>query len=414
MYLMPYRDRYSLPGAKARLCPNKITWTIIGLLIALMIVTMLAWSGENRLGLWLLAAAVCLSLQNLYLMAVGYLLVHLTAAYVIPGAIWGFTESPPQFIAATSFWLAGSIVPYIILHKYFSHRSIYSLAIASYAVVHSFSPLAMFAPAPLIAAGHIFPGLGWVAFGLTALLLAAIIQILRKPSRSISVVLLLLIASSCISHFIASGKTLFPSDIRPVDTQYSQKSTYSKVDIFLRHKLLQHEVTQLHPRENNTLWVFPENVAIASPTETKSWWMFTNRQLLGKGNRVLYGTYFEHLHGQIKGAEIMPEASRVLSRLSVPFFEDSVSRLPWADSSFIHNGKRIEIVFCYEALFPLYTAISSSRADGLLLLAQLWMDVFDFGKGGSSAPLALHQRLALDGVTKAFNTPYQVSANFSP
>jgi hypothetical protein len=63
-------------------------------------------------------------------------------------------------------------------------------------------------------------------------------------------------------------------------------------------------------------------------------------------------------------------------------------------------------------MFPLYTAISASRGDGILLLSQLWMDAFDLKKEAPKSPLAFRQRLSLDGVTRVFGTPYRISANF--
>lgn len=382
------------------------------LLMVLGIVTTLAWNGEGRLGLWLVAMSICFAFQSLRLMAASFLLVHLAASYVIPGAIWGFTESIPTFITASAFWLIGAIAPYILLHKYMSQHSKYPLAVAGYAFVHSFTPLAMFAPAPLIAAGHLFPGSGWLAFYLTALFMAAIIQMLRHPSRVMAIALICLIFISSGLHLLDSKEKTFPIDIRPVHTKYEHGSDYTMVDIFLRHRQLQEEVKQLAKIDTNTLWVFPENIAIASPAETRSWWEFTNIELNKTNTQVVFGTFFPHPNGQIKGAEIMPGGEQIFSRLSVPFFETSQSRAPWAESSFNHQGKKIEVVFCYEAMFPLYTAISASRGDGILLLSQLWMDVFDFKKEAPKSPLAFRQRLSLDGVTRVFGTPYRISANF--
>lgn len=345
-------------------------------------------------------------------MAASFLLVHLAASYVIPGAIWGFTESIPTFITASAFWLIGSIAPYILLHKYMSQHSKYPLAVAGYAIVHSFTPLAMFAPAPLIAAGHLFPGAWWLSFFLTALLMAAIIQLLRNPSRIMVTGLVFLIFVSGGLQFLDSNKNIFPADIRPIHTKYDHQSTYTMVDIFLRHRQLQDEVKQLAKIDTNTLWVFPENIAIASPAETRSWWEFTNVELNKTNTQVAFGTYFPHSNGQIKGAEIMPSGQQVFSRLAVPFFETSQARAPWAESSFIHQGQKLEVLFCYEAMFPLYTGISASRGDGILLLSQLWMDIFDFKNEAPTSPLASRQRLVLDGVARAFGTPYRISANF--
>jgi hypothetical protein len=383
-----------------------------GLLLGLGAVTTMAWSGEGRLGLWLLAMSVCFAFQKLRIMTASFLLVHLAASYVIPGAIWGYTESIPKFLMATSFWLIGSITPYLLLHKYFSLRSNYPLVVAAYATVHSFTPLAMFAPAPLIAAGHLFPGTGWIAFCLTALLMAAVIQMLRYPSRLMAIALLCLMSVSGALHLGANDKKSISADIRPIHTKYEHQSTYTMVDIFLRHRQLQDEAKQLAKINSNTLWVFPENIAIASPAETNSWWTFTNHELKQTGTQVVFGTYFHHPKGQIKGAEIMPGGQKVFSRLAVPFFETSQARAPWAESSFIHQGQKLEVLFCYEAMFPLYTAISASRGEGILLLSQLWMDVFDFKKEAPRSPLASRQRLVLDGVARAFGTPYRIAANF--
>lgn len=341
-----------------------------------------------------------------YMIAAAY---YLVASRGIP---WGagifFAEEAPWWFSS-ALWVVAALLdalPWLICWRW--RRSLFGVAVAVFGGI--LPPLGLIGwTHPVMSAGVLFPGLGFLGFGL---LMVAWTMIARKFVPLLAP--LMVVSIAC--NLSGLGNAAAPEAWAGVDTTFGRFRAAPGMRDFMADFMRLRQVKSIAlDLEPSRVAVLPETVLGLYTDVTARELAETNATLRHKNSILLVGavkmrgigTGFEN------GLVVLgdPQTTWLRQRVPVPvgmwrpWAPDSVGADPWESGIGVVAGQRIATLICYEELIVWPGLVSLSQGPGILVGT-----ANDWWARNTSIPAIQRQSLALWG--RLFGIPLVSAVNF--
>jgi apolipoprotein N-acyltransferase len=222
---------------------------------------------------------------------------------------------------------------------------------------------------PLLAAGALFPGLGWAGLALT-MLVPVSVTIRSFPLRAVST----LMAIASIANWIAVPAPAVPGwEARDLSLAKPMERSGG-----LDALAIQQKVKSLIESSNADVLILPESAIPRWNDATALIWEPVADRLAATNRLVLAGTTFPEpgSRKQRNGAVVLGLANsipRISQRLPVPiamwnpFHDDGFVACPSCPDTFEIAGQRVALLICYEQLLVLPVLLSLAESPSVLV-----------------------------------------------
>lgn len=234
---------------------------------------------------------------------------------------------------------------------------------------------------PLMVAGAIFPGFGWVGLVLTGLLLAGLAAQRWRMVAGLGLVIVL-------ANGWAMGHTVSaPKGWRGVDTQFSQLASGRGGDageLLAAMDRVQWVKQFADTVPANSVWVLPETI-LGPYRKAEFSLQETETALTARGSRLVVGVELYRADGQYSNAAVVLGAAKGEDRVAVQNLPVPISMWkPWAKNGAVADifghgnvirvaGQRVGVMICYEQLLAFSGFwMMLKRPDVLVGMANVW------------------------------------------
>jgi hypothetical protein len=370
----------------------------------------LAWGMDDRPG-WALAAAfmplVWFDAGSRLAAGAVALAYYLAASRGIPfGAGIFFAESAPQWFS-WALWIGAGVLnagPWILCWSQRPRQRLLGLPLA--VTLSMVPPMGLIGwTNPILAAGWIFPGLGFVGLALLVWLWMAIATV--KPVWVVG----LLVAAVAANE--AASERWTPKGWMGINTEFGRYRVAAGVSDFLeafrRLQTVKVVAAELAP---GSVAVMPETVLGLYTEVTATELADVAAGLTARGSAVLVGAGRAHGTGFENGLVVLGEAQRswISQRIPVPvgmwrpWAADSVAADPWGSGVVMVAGKRVAVLICYEELLVWPALVSMAQRPEVIVGA-----ANDWWARDTSIPAIQRQSLVLWG--RLFAIPVIAAVN---